>query len=94
MITMTAILKMYFGSSSSSEQKGQLTRNLIGSIWMTCRSKIAKIILIGNPSSHVENLFFFVFVFFLLFFFFSEPKDQLTRNKIEIMVIYRFIDQK
>ena len=48
--------------ASSSKLKGQLTRNLVGSIGMTCRSKIAKIVPIGNPDgclcSHLENLFF------------------------------------
>ena len=35
---------------ASSELKGQLTRNLVGSIGVTCRSKIAKIVPIVNPS--------------------------------------------
>ena len=35
--------------SSSPEQKGQLTRNFVENIGLTCRSKIAEIILIGNP---------------------------------------------
>ena len=35
--------------ASSPEPKGQWTRNLVGSIWVTCRSKIAKIFPIGNP---------------------------------------------
>ena len=33
----------------SHEPKGQLTGNLVGSIRMTCRSKEAKIGLMGNP---------------------------------------------
>ena len=43
---------------------------------MSCRSKIAKIVSIGNPrwrySGHIENvfLFFVVVVFFFFFFFF------------------------
>ena len=45
---MAAILKIYF-FASSPEPKGQLTPNLLGSIRMTCRSKIAKIVPIGNP---------------------------------------------
>ena len=36
---MTAILKIYF--FASPELKGHLTRNLVGSIGVTCRSKIA-----------------------------------------------------
>ena len=36
--------------ASSPELKGQLTRNLVGSIGVTCRSKIAKIVPIVNPS--------------------------------------------
>ena len=35
--------------ASFPEPKGQLTRKLVGSIGVTCRSKIAKIVLIGNP---------------------------------------------
>ena len=35
--------------ASSPEPKGQLTPSLLGSIGMTCRSKIAKILPIGNP---------------------------------------------
>ena len=35
--------------ASSPEPKSQLTPNLLGSIGMTCRSKIAKIVPIGNP---------------------------------------------
>ena len=36
--------------ASSPELKGQLTRNLVGSIGVTRRSKIAKIVPIINPS--------------------------------------------
>ena len=36
--------------ASSPELKGQLTRNLVGSIRVTHRSKIAKIVPIVNPS--------------------------------------------
>ena len=36
--------------ASSFEPKGQLTRNLVGSIGVTRRSKIAKILPIVNPS--------------------------------------------
>ena len=35
--------------SSSPEPKGQLTPNLVGSIGVTCRSKIAKIMPIIKP---------------------------------------------
>ena len=35
--------------ASSSEQKGHLTLNLVGSIGVTCRSEIAKIVPVGNP---------------------------------------------
>ena len=35
--------------ASSPEPKGQLTPNLLGSIRVTCRSKIAKIVPIWNP---------------------------------------------
>ena len=43
---MAAILKICF---LSPESKGLLTLNLVESIGVTCRSKIAKIIPIGNP---------------------------------------------
>ena len=49
MAARAAILKIYF-FASSPELKGQLTRNLVGSIGVTCRSKIAKIMPIVNPS--------------------------------------------
>ena len=52
---MAAVATLF--QTSSPEPKGQLTRNLIGSIRVTCRSKIAKIILIGNHGGHLENLF-------------------------------------
>ena len=35
--------------ASSPEPKSQLTPNMVGSIGVTCRSKIAKIVPIGNP---------------------------------------------
>ena len=35
--------------ASSPEQKDLLTLNKVGSIGVTCRSKIAKILLIRNP---------------------------------------------
>ena len=35
--------------ASSPEPKGQLTPNLVGSIWVTCISKIAKIMPIVKP---------------------------------------------
>ena len=49
MAARAAILKIYF-FASSPELKGQLTRNLVGSIGVICRSKIAKIMQIVNPS--------------------------------------------
>ena len=59
---MAAILKIFF--ASSPEPKGQLTPNLVGSIGVTYRSKIAKIV-------HLENLFFAPS---------PEPKGKLTPN--------------
>ena len=35
--------------ASSPEPKGQLTPNLLGSIRVTCRSNIAKVVSVGNP---------------------------------------------
>ena len=35
--------------ASTSELKGQLTRNLVGRLVVTGRSKLAKIVPIGNP---------------------------------------------
>ena len=58
--------------ASSPEPKSQLTPNMVGSLGVTCRSKIAKIVQIGNPRwLHLENLFFASF---------PEPKGQLTPN--------------
>ena len=48
MSAMAVILKIYF-FASSPESKGLLTLNLVGSIGVTCRSKIAKIVPIRNP---------------------------------------------
>ena len=45
---MAAILKLFF-FASFPELKGQLTRKLVRSFGMTCRSKVAQIVLIGNP---------------------------------------------
>ena len=52
-----------------------MTRNLVGSIRVTYRSNIAKIVLIGNRRwpRRLENLFFASS---------SEPKGQLTRNLV------------
>ena len=62
--------------ASSPEPKGQVTGKLLGSIGMTCRSKIA-IIPIRNPRCcHLENL---------LFASTPEPKGQLTRNLVGSM---------
>ena len=49
MAAMAAILKNLF-FTSSPELKGQLTRNLVGSIGVARRSKMAKIVPIVNPS--------------------------------------------
>ena len=43
-----AMMKIYF-ELFYPEPKGQLTQNFIGSIMVTCRSKVAKIVLIGSP---------------------------------------------
>ena len=60
--------------ASSPEPKGQLIPSLVGSIMVTCRSKIAKIMLIGNQDGHhgghLENLFFPSS---------PKPKSQLTK---------------
>ena len=49
---------------------------LVWCITMICRSKSAKIILIGNQNwSSWQPCLKFILIFFL-----SEPKDQLTRN--------------
>ena len=44
MVALAAMLKMYF-ELFYPEPKG----HFIGSIQVTCRSKVAKIILVGNP---------------------------------------------
>ena len=57
MAARTAILKIFF-FASSPEPNGQLIRNLVGSIGVTCRSKIAKIVRIGNQRWPLKNLIF------------------------------------
>ena len=42
MVALTAMLKIYYDFFFYSDPKGQLTRNFIGSIEVTCRSKVAK----------------------------------------------------
>ena len=66
--------------ASSPQPKGQLTPNLLGSIKVTCRSKIAKIVPIGiQDGRHLENQFFA-----------PKPKSQLTPNLVGgIGVTYR-----
>ena len=61
--------------ASSPEAKGKLTRNLAGSIGVTDRLKVGKIVSIGNlrwHGGHLVNLFFAS----------SEPKGQLTRTGV------------
>ena len=70
---------------ASSEPKGLLTINWVGSIGVTYRSKIAKIVPIGNPRWppwwHLENL---------VFASSPKPKSQLTPNLLgSIGVTYR-----
>ena len=75
MAAMTAILKVFF--ASSPELKGHLTRNFVGNIGVTCRTKIAKIVLSeiqdDRHESHLESLNFA-----------SSPelKGHLTRNLV------------
>ena len=54
MSSMAAILKIYF-FASSPEWKGLLTLNLVGSIGVTCRSKIAKIVMAA--------IFFYIYIY-------------------------------
>ena len=74
MAVMVAILKIYF-SLLSPKPKSQLTPNLVGSIGVTYRSKIAKIIRSeiqdGHYGGHLENQFFASS---------PEPKGLLTLN--------------
>ena len=46
---MADILKINLFFLSSLDLKGQLTQNFVGSIMVTGRSKLAKIVPIGNP---------------------------------------------
>ena len=71
---MAAILKIFF--ASSPEPKGQLTPNLLGSIRVTCRSNIAKIVSVQIPrlppwQPSWKNVFFAST---------PKPKSQLTQN--------------
>ena len=57
--------------ASSLEPKSKLNRNLVGRIGISCRSKIVKIVSIGNPRWPQS--------YFALL---SEPKGQLTRKLV------------
>ena len=48
MVALAAMWKIYF-DFFYLEPNGELTQNFNGSIATTCRSEVAKIILIGNP---------------------------------------------
>ena len=67
--------KLFF--ASSPESKGLLTLNLVGIIGVTCRSKIAKIVLLdiqdGRHGDYLESLFFASS---------PEAKEKLTRNLV------------
>ena len=66
------IVNLFF--ASSPKPKSQLTRNLVGSIRVTCRSKIAKIVRLEiQDGRHLENLFFASS---------PAPKGQLIRNLV------------
>ena len=82
MADMAAILKIYFSLHFLSRK---LTPDLVGSIRVTCRSKIAKICWLeiqdGHHGGHFENLFFASS---------PKPKSQLTWNLVgSIRVTYR-----
>ena len=79
----SCVVRLFF--SSSPKPKSQLTPNMVGSIGVTYRSNIVKIVLIGNPDGrqggHLENLFFAPS---------PEPKCQLIPNWLRsIGVTYR-----
>ena len=80
-MAVAAILKIFF-FASSHEPKGQLTWNLVGSIEVTCRSKLAKSVPIRNPGwppcRHLEHLFFAS----------PEPKGQLTWNLVRSIGVF------
>ena len=69
---MAAILKIY---CASSEPKGQLTWNLVGSIGATCRLKIAKIIQIRNARWQLS------WKSILLFFFWTKRPTDLKLGR-------------
>ena len=62
--------------ASAPEQNDQLTPNLVGSIWVTCRSKTAKIVAINEPRAAMAAS---LKIFCPLS---PELKDQLTQNLI------------
>ena len=68
MVAIATMLKIYF-ELFSPEQKNQLTRNMEGSIRVTCRSKIIIIGLIENRRCDLEIVLL-------------NPLGQLTRNLI------------
>ena len=52
--------------ASSPQLKGQLTRNLVGSVRVTCRSIIAKIVQIGNKMAAMSAVLKIYLEYFLL----------------------------
>ena len=74
--------------ASSPEAKGKLTRILAGSIGVTGRLKVGKIVPVGNPRWHgghlVKNLFFAS----------SELKGQLTRTGVGSFGVTSKINKK
>ena len=75
--------------ASSSEPKGQMTQNMVGSIGVTCRSKIAQIVLIRNPKWWPGQP---PWKYFELFS--PEPKGQLTQSSLEDRGVFRSTEAK
>ena len=69
---MADVLKSNLFFTSSLDLKGQLTQNFVGSITVTGRSKMAKLVPTGNPDGCQGAI---LKIFFFSFFFASpEPK--------------------
>ena len=71
MSAMAAIENLFF---ASPESEGLFTLNLVGSIGVTCRSKIAKLIPIGNPRWPPSC---FIYTYIPLKIFLSETRRPL-----------------
>ena len=74
MAAMAAILEIYFARLLLNRNSKQFTRNLVGSIWVTCRSDIA---IFSDQKSKIAAI--------LKIYFEQKGQGQLTGKLIGII---------